>query len=154
MNQCPPIPYSIPFKSTNPSMTPTSTPTSSPSSSPPKQESPLQNGPNLQITPVEYSVNDKLKMLALKNKLCKLFHTHFTSGQLNIYSNTLLMQYCLTLLEKFKKEDDIAVIIYIKNAAEIYVSTVSYSCKGIEEVLIICNNLKLLEHFLYFFNGF
>ena len=98
-------------------------------------------------------INESIRLISLKYNLGKLFHEHFSSTQSIIFNNTLLMQYCLVLMEKFKAEEDQTIIVYIKNTVDIFLSTTTYSRKSIEDVLIFCNNYKLLEHFYFFFTN-
>lgn len=96
-------------------------------------------------------MNLKLKLISIKYRLGKLFDEHFVSTSASIFKNTLLVQYCIVLAEKFKKDEDKIVITHLRTISEIFMNTGSYTHRSIEEMLLICNNLSLIEHMLYFF---
>jgi hypothetical protein len=93
----------------------------------------------------------KLKIISIKYKLRKLFDEHFISASSTVFKNTLLIEYCLTLIEKYRKEKDTLIIMHIKTISEIHMNTGSYSYRSIEEMLLMCNNFYLLEDLLHFF---
>jgi hypothetical protein len=110
---------------------------------------PLHNQPN-SVTHDTY-INDKLKCISIKYKLRNYFEEHFISTYATIFKNTLLIQYCIVLAEKYRKEEDVRIITHLKHISEIHINTGSYSYRSIEEMLLICNNLNLLEDLLCFF---